>query len=209
MRVREFVLAAALFCAVQPANAGPREDQLIASAIVNMMGVIVQSALVPDPGYSYGPPRGYRPYGYRPYGPPMRYYPEPQQNTYENWRRRNMVPYQYSRPPFPEDDDVDVAPLPPPVIKQAPIPQAPSRLTAFGPIATQWSSCLDQSLKEDTTNNPDAVLARCSQYTPLGVAALERDGYTRARANDYIASLVAKARQIAVAGVEGRQQARR
>jgi hypothetical protein len=193
MTVRKFVLAAVLsLAAVQPVNAGPREEQLALSTFLNVMGVIIiQSARASDPAYIQ----------YRGYGPSMSYYPEPQQNSYENWLRRNTVPYRNGRPPFPDEDDdmafapSQVPPAPPPVIYQR---STPTRQTAFGPIAMEWSSCLDQSLKEETANNPDAVLARCNQYTPLGIAALVRDGFTRTQANERIAGLVAKARRFAL-----------
>ena len=207
--MRKFVLAAVLSFAVQPVHAGPRDEQ-IALSFMNMMGMIIQSARAPDLVQ-------YRPYGPSYYGgPPMRYYPEPQQNSYENWQRRNMIP-QYGQP-FPgQGYDDDDGYLPPPSVQRAPVPEAPAPSvapstgpqTAFGPIAVEWSACLERSVKEDTTNNPDAVLARCAQYTPVGIAALQRDGYTRPQANDYVANLITKARKIAVADLERRQQVRR
>jgi hypothetical protein len=174
---------------------------MVLSVFMDVMGAIAQQN-------AYAPVQ-YRPYGGPSYygGPPMRYYPAPQQNTYDNWRRRNMIP-QYGAPsPYLDDEyESDVVAVPPPVVQQAPPAPPVSPKGLLGSMAVDWSNCLDRSLLEDTTNNPDAVLARCAQYTPSGVAALERQGYTRAQANDYIAGLVMKARQVAVERLEKRQQ---
>lgn len=238
--MRKLILATVVLLvgAVQPASAGPREDQMALSMFFGVIGAI-QGAVQP-PGVVYVEPE-YVEYRYGRYydDPPMRYYPEPQQNTYGNWLRQNtlpndryLYPQQFERRPMPvplpdyEEDDLAVAPpppvapypvpvpaYPPPVQRAQPAPlpgsAAPQRGEWWAALSKEWSGCLFQAINADRTGNVDGIMGSCSgQFMPRVLASLERDGFTRPQASDWLVRQMGKARQGVVVELQKRQQGR-